>query len=390
MDATDGRVYALTADTVVASSGAPCAKKTITLHATLAPGRYVLLAATEFSGAEGGFGVCFESTAPVSVIQLNPSLDANHIEAARSRNSGSAGEVIATSLFKLTERLSLSVEGAAQKTAAQKTMKKLKEDMTRRARKLRKVRNSLIPAGVDSSLSFAQLLERSVTKFFSAVGKHIGVAGISRNIEVHLDKANAAEAAARQGAVSTRYGLIRAQALLELIRKNSRAPLPSVPPPSLCSVAEARAHREREEKDSIISAVSSAAGSAGDPEIAILMRLNDSNFFRHSHESVMPIPGMEIVEHLPVNLSTLAAPLLDEAEEQALQVQQLSKSKEIAAYFKELMKNDADRSKKDFELTLMADGVNERAKSIASETGLLTESETFGGGDTVTTMTKTK
>jgi hypothetical protein len=104
----------------------------------------------------------------------------------------------------------------------------------------------------------------------------------------------------------------------------------------------------------------------------------------------MPIPGMEIVENLPVNLSTLAAPLLDEAEEQALQFQQLSKSKEIAAYFKELMKNDADRSKKDFELTLMADGVNERAKSIASETGLLTESETFGGGETVTTMTKTK
>jgi hypothetical protein len=229
-----------------------------------------------------------------------------------------------------------------------------------------------------------------VTKFFSSVGKYIGIAGISRNIEIHLDKANAAEAAARQGAVSTRYGLIRAQALLELIRKNSRAPLPSIPPPPLCSVAEARAHREREEKESIISSVSSAAGSAGDPEIAILMRLNDANFFRHSHESVMPIPGMEIVEHLPVNLSTLAAPLLDEAEEQALRDQQLLKSREIAAYFKELMKNDADRSKKDFELTLMADGVNERAKSIASETGMLTESETFGRGDTVTTMTKTK
>ena len=100
----DGRVFALTASNVVASSGAPVSHETVRLYATLNPGRYVILPATQFPGQEASFGLIVESTSSdVSVSQLWPPLVSSEdveahkaakeaearAEAARNRDAGS-------------------------------------------------------------------------------------------------------------------------------------------------------------------------------------------------------------------------------------------------------------------------------------------------------------
>ena len=80
---TDGRVYGLTSSNVAATSGAPSSAD-LRVFASLQPGRYTVLCATQDKGAEGAFGLSIQATSSVSVTQLwPPTVSEGAISAAR-------------------------------------------------------------------------------------------------------------------------------------------------------------------------------------------------------------------------------------------------------------------------------------------------------------------
>jgi hypothetical protein len=357
VDATDGRIYALTSDTFVATSGAPVSAPAITLHATLTPGRYVLIAATEFAGSEAGFSLSIEATQPVNLLQIFPSKGPSDDAAAKTRNTGSAGAVIATSLIGLNERLASGIVGAAQKKATDKTLKMIRYQALKNARTMKLVRTSLTLAGIDSPLRMEEIVGRFFSQIFAEFSKRIGTAGAPRVVELHLDKARKFERDLRVGPVGVRYGLIRATCLHDALRRASRMQEPTRFPSAHMTSSESAAHRARDDRKALVSAITSASGSAGDMEIALLLRLNDLQVFRQAGEELRPIPGMEVLAHLPVNLSTLSRPLRDQDEENAYDKRRLAEARAIEEHFKRLMKSDSEKTAKDFEKTLQVDAL---------------------------------
>ena len=367
VDATDGRIYALSSDTFVATSGTPRVAPTITLHATLPPGRYVLIAATKHPGSEGGFALSFEATRPVSLLQVFPPKAPGDDVAAKERNMGSASTAISASLVALNEQLASNIVGPAQKKASEKRLAMIRKSARKQTKLMTAVKATILMAGIDSPLPFDELVIRFFNRILAGFAKRIGVAGAPCVVERHLDKARWAEADLRAGRVGARYGMIRAACLHDALRRASRMPEPTRLPSSNMTVDEAATFRARDDHKAVVSALTSASGSAGDSEVAILLRLFDLPFFRHEEEELRPIPGMEILSHLPINLTTLSEPLRDKAEMEKREVQQAEEEQSIIAHFKNLMMSDSERVHVESMQRLRAEKTAKRAAGEMSD-----------------------
>jgi len=58
------------------------------------------------------------------------------------------------------------------------------------------------------------------------------------------------------------------------------------------------------------------AGCASDPEVALQLQCMDLDVFRYEDEKRRPIPGLEIVQSLPLDLAKLSVPFEDEEEDE--------------------------------------------------------------------------
>jgi len=96
-----------------------------------------------------------------------------------------------------------------------------------------------------------------------------------------------------------------------------------------------------------------------------------------------PLLPQEVLDDLPVNLDTLAAPLLDADEEEAARIKIFEEGVRIQAHFKMLTKADASRAALDFEMSLIAEANSAAAARRDPLSGTGAQTSTIGASATV-------
>ena len=309
-DATDGRVYALTASNLVATSGSPNALPCIVLHAHLEPGTYVILAATERPGQEAGFGLTIESTETLVTQQLWPPKGPRDDNAAAEAMSSGAGEAVRKGLQSVMERvMGSAVQGKEQAKKARAQLREQQRTFEEQARLRAKLRRKARPAGMDDSTSGLTLFSRGLQIVLtSRLGVPFGLTGVTPALQARLSSLLAAEVRGlRSGDDRRRH--VRARCLLRTMRDSVQ-----VLPPVRIGDSKYATTRAMEEEQTAKAALEQVMGTASDPEVALQLSILDMPLFRYAGERARVVPGLEILSSLPMNLERLCKPLLSEEE----------------------------------------------------------------------------
>jgi hypothetical protein len=370
-DATDGRVYALTASNVMATSGAPEAARSITLHAHLDPGTYVLLAAPQHTGQEAGFGLFIESTEACVVQQLWPPKGAKDKAAMTS----GAGDAVRKGLESIYERvLSGSVQGKEASKKASALLRQHKRAAAEQKRLRDRIQRTARPAGMDDASTGLHHLSRFLTHTATAiVGVPWGLAGTPAATHAALRLILAAEAKA-VAVGEERRRLLRAKCIFYSMRDSVE-----VLPPIRQGQMKYAAAREMEKEQATRSALEQVAGTASDPEVALLLTVLDLPQFRYRGEKPRVTPGLEVLSSLPMNLERLSAPI----EGPEAEVRRLD---EAAFFHMKLEEHLGTNKKLDEEDTkerakeLVAQRAKERSEAAVKAT-LEAEKKALNGGD---------
>jgi len=367
----DGRVYVVTSSNLVASSGPPDESSTvsssISIHTYLPPGTYTLLAATRHAAQESAFGITVESTQPVSMQQLWPPRRPFGADdkLAKAAMMGSAADGLGTALVGLLGRVLVeSVQGGAQVRAAKKLAAlKAREEEKRKATRERLAKR-LVVAGMDSALTSAQRLERVFGAMVStslemriAIGRRLiawggplgGLLGaflqpFRMPDGLHPNTHTTLLSLARQEREGVKgilflYSTVRAACLFSIARDAV-----SVLPPIVTKPGANKSPAQIKVEEGIMARASleRVAGTASDPEVALQLQCLDLDLFRFSDEERRGIPGLEIVDSIPLDFDALSAPLEDEDTAASLEAQIASDRSAIAAIFEKAKAEDAE------------------------------------------------